>query len=206
MTDIYRTREEWLVAALWKKLDAHFTAAGFEVPSNIKVTCGWPSRQATARKIRRIGECWDSTASADTQFEIFISPLIDDRIDVIAILLHEVIHATVGLAAGHRAPFSQAAKKLGLMSPWTQIHPSEELKVEIAGWLNDLGEYPHGKIDVAHGQSSDRKQSTRMLKLECGSCGTIVRTSHKWLEYHGGEWPCPCGSVLVHPLYESHAR
>lgn len=198
----YRTREEWLTAALWKKVDSHFTAAGLDVPANIKITCGWPSRAATARKKRRIGEIWDATASKDGQFEIFISPLLDDPIEVLAVLIHEVVHAVVGLAAGHRAPFSQAAKKVGLVRPWTMTIASDDLKVELASWLRDLGLYPHAGIDVAHGQSSDPKQSTRMLKLDCYQCGAIIRTSRKWLDVYGGQdWPCPCGGHFNHEYH-----
>lgn len=38
------------------------------------------------------------------------------------------------------------------------------------------------------------KQSTRMLKVECGSCGYTLRTTAKWLEV--GTPTCPCGTLM----------
>ena len=101
MPQEHKTREAWLVAALWGFIDQHFTAAGYDVPSNIRCTCGFPSAQATARKHMRIGECWAHTQSKDQTFEISISPVIDSPERVLGILIHEVVHATVGLNAGH---------------------------------------------------------------------------------------------------------
>ena len=46
-------REAWLQAAT-TALRAHFTAQGYTIPANVRSTCGWPSKSATARKKRRM--------------------------------------------------------------------------------------------------------------------------------------------------------
>lgn len=208
----HKTREAWLVAALWGFIDAHFTAAGYDIPSNIRVTCGWPAKHALARKQMRIGECWDMTSSDDKTFEISVSPALDDPSRVLAILIHEVVHATVGLDAGHRAPFSQCAKAVGLLKPWTKTKASDGLKMDIAVWLKTLGVYPHAALGVKYGVTPDGKvdktilvpprtsnpsQKTRMLKLCCDDCGCIARTTKKWIEKYGETWTCPCGESMV---------
>ena len=38
-----------------------------------------------------------------------------------------------------------------------------------------------------------RKQSTRMLKCQCGFCGYVVRTTRTWLDEYGPPL-CPCNS------------
>ncbi len=202
------TREAWLVSALWGFIDAHFTAAGYDVPSNIRVTCGWPAKHALARRTMRIGECWDVSMSDDKTFEISVSPALDEPLRVLDVLIHEVIHATVGLEHGHRAPFSKCAKRVGLLKPWTTTTASDDLKITLAGWLKILGTYPHAALGVRYGvtpdgkvdktiillpKSSNPSQKTRMIKLECGECGCIIRTSNKWLVEYGQAWPCPCG-------------
>jgi hypothetical protein len=37
-----------------------------------------------------------------------------------------------------------------------------------------------------------KKQSTRMLKLECDECGYVVRTTQKWINV--GVPVCHCGA------------
>lgn len=212
-TQEHKTREAWMVAALWQFIDQHFTAAGYDVPSNIRVTCGWPSKYSLARKVMRVAECWDASASDDETFEISVSPAIDDPSRVLDLLIHEVVHATVGLKAGHRAPFSQCAKQVGLLKPWTTTTASDDLKIDMAPWLKTLGSYPHAALGVKYGVTPDGKvdksiilvpetsnpsQKTRMLKLECEGCGCIVRTTRKWLTKYPNfdMWLCPCGSYF----------
>lgn len=67
------TREEWL-SQLTDALRPEFLEAGGEVPERVRVTCGWPSQSAKAKKNRRIGECWSADSSQDRHFEVFISP------------------------------------------------------------------------------------------------------------------------------------
>lgn len=47
---------------------------------------------------------------------------------------------------------------------------------------------PHGEI---HAPTDERKQSTRMLKLQCPGCGYVIRTTRTWLEH--GIPVCCCG-------------
>ncbi len=202
----HKTREAWMTAALWGHIDAHFTAAGYDVPPNIRVTCGFPSTHATARKHLRIGECWDPSMSKDQTSEISVSPFIDEPLRVLGILVHEVVHTVVGLKAGHLAPFSQCAKAVGLEGPWSGTTESPTLVIEMARWVRALGEYPHAALsqdalDPVTGDpilvpSSSRKQTTRMILLTC-SCGCKIRTTRLWIAKYGGSWACPCGSHLM---------
>lgn len=187
-------RESWLQSAM-PYIDTLFTEAGHVVPSNIRVTCGFPSVRPLARKRKRIGECWDKTASKDGTFEIMLSPIIDEPILVLATLIHEVVHAVVGLEAGHKKPFIDVAKAVGLVKPWTATSPTPELKAILEEWVSlKLGKYPHAAL-VGKEAEEKAKQTTRLLLLQC-DCGCKVRTTQKWLEQYVEDWPCPCGGIM----------
>lgn len=172
----------------------HFAEHGYTVPEKVRCTCGWPSRQALSNVKRRIGECWSESSSADGTIEIFISPVLSDSVRVLGVLVHEMVHAIVGAEAKHGRPFAECAEKVGLVKPWTATTESEALIETLESWVRDtLGPYPHAPMS----HSKTATQSTRMLKMECSDCGCIIRTTQKWLDAYGPEWPCPCGDKLT---------
>ena len=75
-------REEWL-ANMADLLVPLFEEAELELQDNFKMSCGWTSRGARGKKQpKRIGECWSPKHSSNAHTEIFISPIIDDSLDV----------------------------------------------------------------------------------------------------------------------------
>lgn len=187
-------REEWLDKAKELATDL-FIQAGYTVPQNIRVTCGWPSRGGLATKKRTIGQCWPSGNSKDGHFEIFLSPYLSEGSRVIGVLIHEIVHAVVGLDVGHKKPFKDCAIAVGLTGKMTATTETEELQA----WSREaidrvLGPYPHATLD---GANKGKTQSTRLLKMSCSECGCIVRTTQKWIDEHGESWPCPCGAALT---------
>jgi hypothetical protein len=186
-------REAWLTLAT-SMLRPRFDAAGFSIPDNVRVTCGFPSKAATSRKNRRIGECWDSGRSDDQTFEIFVSPVIADPLEAAAILAHELVHATVGLKHAHRGPFKRCATAIGLDGPMTATVAGAAFREWFGAVAADLGPYPHARLNAT---SAPKKQTTRMLKCECALCRDeghpyIVRLSAATLEQ--GEPICPVHS------------
>lgn len=170
-------RETWLAAAV-KELQKTVFAKN-KIPTAQRVACGWPSVGGLAKKTRRIGEAWSSVASGDKHFEIFISPYLSDPIQVLATLAHECVHTTVGLECGHKGAFARVAKEIGLEGKMTATHAGEELKKKLQGIVKRIGKYPHATLDgMTNGK---KKQSTRMVKAECGGCGYTVRASMKWI-------------------------
>jgi len=188
----YQTREEWLIAAA-ETLAQRIAAAEAKMPEHVRYTCGWPSKGALAAKKRVIGQCWSALCSKDARFEIFISPYLDDQVEVLATLLHEMIHAAVGIPAGHRGPFKRVAVKTGLEGPMTATHAGPELEHDLKDLAAELGRYPHGKLDKAMTDGS-KKEGTRMLKIVCPECGYTARTTAKWIE--AGLPTCCCGTKM----------
>lgn len=196
-------RESWLnrVAAGMAPL---FEALGTPLPDRIRVAIGFTS---AGRKSKAIGECWDNRRSADGHFEIFIRPDLAHAPDampaqIAAILAHELVHAAVGIAAGHGKPFKRIATGLGLVGPMRATTPSEAFLATIAPVLVDVGPLPHARLDTGGETTAPKKQAARMLKCECQACGYTVRTARKWLETVGAPL-CPTeghGAMSHEPL------
>lgn len=185
------TREQWLTKAITLLSRQVFKPAGMEVPQNIRVSCGWPSSRALC-KARNTGECWDTSASADGSFELFISPIQDDTVQVLKTLTHELIHTVVGTRAKHGPAFKQGMLAVGLggKPAETEVHKGSALWEKLTAIADSLGPYPHAKLD----REAKEKQSTRLLKVECPDCGYVVRVTRKWLDV--GLPTCCCGTEM----------
>jgi hypothetical protein len=179
------TREQWLSQAT-EDLRALFKQHGDTIPTQVRSSCGFPSKSALASKNRRIGECWSSAASADSHAEIFISPTISDSARVLDILAHELIHA-VHPGDGHGKKFGKTARAIGLEGKMTATVAGAQFTAWATPVLARLGAYPHADLVPSNAQ---KKQTTRMLKCYCPECGYTVRVAGKWLEAMGAPM-CP---------------
>jgi hypothetical protein len=198
-----QNRETYLGNAI-TELRPLFILHGFPIPKLVKVTCGWPSKSAGRSSKRRIGECWDKTASADKKtINIIISMVIDSPLEALDVLAHELVHAAVGNECGHRGPFKTLARAIGLEGKLTATTAGPELEKHLKGIVKTLGKYPHSKIDF----DARKKQTTRMIKVECQNivnenCGMIFRTTRRWvdaIERHEMHFNCPiCGGPCNH--------
>lgn len=177
---VHATRESWLLAAV-ALMTPLFKGKNYEVPE-IHVACGWPSKGGLAAKKRVLGECWSAEASSDKLSQIFISPWMNDTASedgVVATLVHEIVHAIVGHEEKHGKVFKKCALAVGLDGKMTATFAGPELLEYIKGWVVELGEYPHGKLDAL--KSPKKKDTCRQLKCECATCGYTVRLALKWM-------------------------
>ena len=184
----YATREEWL-GALADAMRPMFDALGYPIPTNIRFTCGWPSKGAGARN-KTLGQCFAPASSQDNTHEIIVGMSLSDPERVADVLAHELIHAAVGTDAGHKGPFRAVAKAIGLEGKMTATTGGDAFKQSVAPMLARVGDYPHATLDY----SSVKKQSTRMIKCVCMDCGYTVRVARKWLAI-GGEPICPTDQI-----------
>lgn len=182
------TREEWLNEALHQYIAPLLARHGATVPQDCRVSVGFPGG-GSARKC--IGECWPRVRSSKGVNEIFINPSITDNpVKALDVLIHEAIHAADDCKSGHKGFFRKVAKAVGLTGKMTSTVAGPQLLAWITGTLNRLPVIEHARLDL----SGRRKQSTRMLKLECTNCGYTVRTTQKWIEV--GLPTCCCGSDM----------
>lgn len=185
-------REQWLNELMTKMqpiLEQHTAGATKDI-ATWRVSCGWPG--GGSRKTR-IGECWSSTASKDGRVEIFISPLLEGVAEVDHVLLHEMVHAAVGVKHKHRGPFTKIARGVGMVGKITATTAGEELRKRLDAITATMPAYPHsGMTPMTNGIE---KQTTRMIKLTADCCGYVVRTTQKWID--AGLPSCPCGNEFT---------
>lgn len=167
------TREEWLTAGMVELTDWFDARAKLAMP-DVRVSVGFPAGSRGGRN-HAIGQCWSASTVADGKCAIFVSPVLDDSIEVLGVLTHELVHAAVGTDCGHRGAFATAARAIGLEGKLTATHAGDELREKLQEIVNYLGDYReiHGKIDP----HDRRKQGTRMLKNTCPECGSIFRSA-----------------------------
>lgn len=192
MTKPNLTREDWLLA-LTAALKPLFVQHAATLPTKLRVSCGWPSRSATASKARRIGECWTPKASADVTTEIFISPCLADAVRVADVLVHELCHAAVGIECGHKGAFAKLARAIGLEGKLTATVASAALAAELKRLADAVGPYPHAELNGL--ERPGKKQTTRLVKIVCPECEYTCRTTAKWLEV--GLPTCCCGADML---------
>jgi hypothetical protein len=184
----YGTREEWLNAAvvLLNPMLAEKTA--LRPKRQVLVSAGWPRRD---RGGRVIGQCYNSLPGEGAN-HIFISPMLSTATDVLPTLLHELIHAADDCESQHKGPFRAAWKALGFIDKPTLSVPGPELKAALREIAGELGAYPHKKLNPI---TAGKPQTTRMLKVECPSCGCVVRMTRRWLDEAGAP-ECACGTRM----------
>ncbi|MHB8107988.1 MAG: transcription elongation protein SprT [Candidatus Cryosericum sp.] len=191
------TREDWLLSCV-EQLRPDFVRAGFPLPEKIRASCSWPSKSALSAQRRRVGEAWSAECSGDQHFETFISPVLKDSVEVAATMVHELCHCAVGLEDGHRGQFPRCAKALGLEGKMTSTTAGEELQARLKDLIEDVGPYPHARLDKKTGP---KKQTTRMLKVTCQECGCVARMTRKWLD-EAGTPICGCGGSMEEEVAE----
>jgi hypothetical protein len=176
-----------------------FREAGLTLPKKLKISCGWPSRKALASassKSRSVGQCWPASASADGTINVFVSPAVADKDQVLAILAHELCHAALFANsqpdAGHGPAFRSLAERIGLTGKMTETVATEKLTARLNVLTSRLGNYPHATLDMA--ASGTKKQGTRMLKIECPECGWTARATRSNID--AGLPTCQCGSEI----------
>jgi hypothetical protein len=187
------TREGWLQAAT-ERLRVVFGAKDITLPLRLRVACGFPCRGALARN-RRLGECHPMKSAADGVTHILATPWLDDPIEVLTLLVHELIHASDDCESGHRGAFKRRAIALGLEGKMGETHLntiSLELRQSLEEISKLLGPYPHRKLDPI---VQYKKDSTRLIKVACPACEYTVRTTKKWIDV--GLPTCPCGAVMT---------
>ena len=125
---------------------------------------------------------------------------------ILGVLAHEMAHATVGTAAGHRKPFKRCANAIGLQGPMRATTESPEFVAWAETLFKRIGPYPAGYL------TDNKKQGTRLRRCECPGCGYLARVAAKWLLLSGPPI-CPSDQIpmrlqtagATEPSHDQHA-
>lgn len=171
-------REGWLTKVATAHLWPLIESKGGKVPSDWRVSVGFPKGSRGGKGGHAIGQCWPTAASADKHSEIFISPELEPG-RAVDVLLHELIHvAAPGAKQG--GEFKRLALACGLTGKMTATVAGPELAALIAKILAAVGPYPHGVLRVPAGAKVG--PGSRLLKVSCDGCGYTMRITRTWLE------------------------
>lgn len=187
-----RTREQWLRFVL-QRMRPVFAQEGSPLPRRVLVSVGIPTtRGGSARGGHAIGQCFGPQASQDGATQVFITPEIADTHQVLATLVHELVHAAVGVEAGHGPIFKDMALRVGLTGRMTSTTGSDALNAVAGHFAHALGAFPGSKLTVP----KKHVQPTRYLKMQCADCGGSLRITRESLEKLGGSLMCGAGHEL----------
>ena len=142
---------------------------------NMRVSQTVVDKQVDA-KVKAIGQChydYEVTGDAKGKFltNIFISPKLDNAVQVAEVILHELIH-TMTKGHNHKGAFRWISEACGLaFTPKGKGHTYAlpELTEKLTKIVKQAGKYPHQKWVP---NQSYKKQTTRMFKLV--SLGVMV--------------------------------
>jgi len=185
MNNTHTHREAWLLDLI-ERMRPLFSLHDHELPDKIRVTCGFPSRRPlNGVKNQCVGQVWEATSSKDAHYEVMVSPILDDTMRVAATVAHELVHVAVGLEHDHKTPFKRLAKAIGLEGKMTATQAGPEFIEWVLPVLEGVGPYPHAALDARGKSSGPKKQTTRLLKIQCPMCEYSVRITRKWLDEVG---------------------
>lgn len=185
------TREEWLVEATKKLEGRYFNQAPRLIPKKLAVSCGIPKGPNNA-----IGQCWDPRVSKDGTTHIFICPSLDNPFEILATLLHELVHACVGLAEGHSGEFARLARRVGLKGKLTAtfVDKDSETGHFFQEIITQLGDYPHRAMVKTKQKKKPTEKYVRIVSVNDTDYSFSIKQS---LFENQGPPKDPWGDLMV---------
>jgi len=179
------TREQWLNNAA-EALRIVFNAIDedFGTP---RISIGFTG---TRSGLKALGAAWHKDVSTDNTCEIFIAPHVQTQEDILAVLVHELVHACGYM--GHGKDFRRVAIGVGLTGKMTSTVASDSLKERLNAIIAEIGPFPGAALNPTR---PTKKQGTRMIKMQCNDCGFIARASRSAVE-KAGLPTCGCGGEI----------
>lgn len=187
----YLLREDWLQNAVLQ-LQPLFKEKGFLVPK-VSISCGFAS---TGMRSNHIGQCWNKKSCSQNINQIFISPLLDNPVEILDTIVHELVHAIDNCENGHGKEYKKIALAVGLEGKMRQASAGENLRQKLQSISKRLGNYPHSKLQPLTKLRVHRPRP----KAKCSECGYEVTPLKKWR--HLGPPICPIDKIEMQPIGE----
>jgi len=188
------TTQEWINRiVLWTITTLE--QAGVSNPDlHLVVSPGFTS--GGSRKTKVLGQCYSPECAADGKTNhVFLNPRMNDNIVIIGAIIHEVIHAVIGIDKKHGAAFKSAMAICNLTGKATSTKLNEAGLEWAKKIITRYGDYPRPSFTGA----AIKKQTTNLIKAQCPSCGYIIRLTNKWIEFAHPQCPsgnCDCDMIV----------
>lgn len=135
---------------------------------------------------KHLGACYPAIRSSDGANEILITIHCDDSLAVLAVLVHELIHAYDDCASKHRGAFRTAALAVGLEGKMTATTAGPGLTTLLNEYVELLGPIPHAAL--SHVQKDKGRNNNKLI---CNDCGFQANLSAKWAYQIIAGFACP---------------
>lgn len=139
----------WLLKAI-ELLEWYFDEIDRPLPE-VSISLPWPD--VTPEKRKTLGGMCTTRYTQDVgalpeliSTKIFIAPDIVENLQVLGVLVHELVHAALGICFGvgvqHEEPFPTIAAQLGLEGKMSATNSNLQLSLRLLNVSNTLGPYP----------------------------------------------------------------
>ena len=188
-------REQWLTLAahlIESRVFRRVHVPAFVQP--FRISCGFAKGRRKARST-----VFSRTCSRDGVNEIFISPEIDDSVQVLTHLALALLSALDDAQHARSGPVRTWARNIGFTGPLAVLDPEidDKLTTQLTAIAQALGDYPHAALQDLP------KQPTRLVKIQCNNaergCGAVWRASMKWAVQTRQCFVCGTQDVTVDP-------
>lgn len=152
---IHKYAEVWLHEAV-ELMRPSFTAAGYEIPP-VHLSVGFSSSGYRINTKRfTMGTCCSRRMDKDGINQIFISPILDEPMDVLVTLAHELVHAIDDCKHSHGPVFQKISKDLKLVDCMAvNLFDFRDTLRSYQSMLDQLGRYPRGGYHRRYGFPSN---------------------------------------------------
>jgi len=142
-----------------------------ELPTKCEITIGFTNKRNAVSQVWHKG--WVNNEGNNVPYIIIHPKLLENQLEILAVLLHECIHILYP-HAGHKGAFADTMKRVGLEGKPTKTKPNKKLRKIFQKWQYDkLGKYPFCRVNLTQ---IGKKQTTRLRKYICGH-GQILRAA-----------------------------
>lgn len=133
---------------------------------------------------KRMGCCSIRAVSGGGYNEIFISPELDgsQSLEIMATVVHELIHAYLDCEDGHKGRFKKIAIKAGLDGPMPSTTASAPLLAILEGYLDVLGPIPHDAMNYKLRKAPKASGVNHTIECSDNACDFKFRTSQKQID------------------------
>lgn len=140
----YETREEWLNAVVKLLAEKLFAPLELRLPEKLRASCGICGGKF-------VGLCVKPDCADDGACHMFVDPLLNDPVEVIGTLAHEMVHAhcyAEGHDCKHKGLFLKVFRDIGFECKATAqfVTPNTELHATCSGIAIAVGPYPHAPV------------------------------------------------------------
>ena len=188
----FDTAEAWLRAAV-DGLRPDFEAIGKTLPAAMRCNFGFTSHGS--KKTGITGQYYDGGASTDTIPKLIIRCNTDDPAAILEAVVHQCVHAVVGVEEGHGKAFREVALRIGLEPPMRTSKAGKRLSERLHALSAELGPFPECPPEFRDDRRRRQGKARRGSAEDAGKPPAEGGMPCRGYDYCARARPSGCGSA-----------